>query len=254
LTYYLNNSNRFIRCHPTIIWRASFVFLKIHLNLSYLPLHFSNEHPKFRTPTQKYDNIGTSQNFISTSCRCFWWHRVEQCQLSTGTILAPNVTYICQIVLIVLEQTHGTDGHAHHCEANSSLRRKNKTSKYYTLMENWRCVENISVLVRNRISRELKAPASKPMWQNEGYSKHRRLDWITVTVYDLTQPVWSSKFMRNRIICHFIYIIICLLNSNILNHQPPFQPAKPGTWDRVICITQFLMSLRIATFHPKLVE
>jgi hypothetical protein len=164
LAYYLNNSKRFIRRHSTITWRASFVFFKIHLNLSYLPLHFSNERTKFRTLNRnmtilvphkiwqywcltKYDNIGASQNFISTSCWCSWWHRVEQRQLSTGTILAPNVTFICQIVPTVLVQIHGTDGQAHHYGASSPLRRKNKVSKYYTLMENWRCGENISALV-----------------------------------------------------------------------------------------------------------
>jgi len=139
LAYYLNNSKRFIRCHPTIIWRASFVFLKTHLNLSYLPLHFSKERTKFRTPTQKYGNIGASQNFISTSCWYLWWHGNKTCQFSTGTILAPNVTFICQIMPTVWQQTHRTDGEAHHYEANSPLRQKNKISKYQTMMENWRC-------------------------------------------------------------------------------------------------------------------
>jgi hypothetical protein len=35
---------------------------------------------------------------------------------------------------IVLHQTHGTDGQAHHYEASSPLRRKNKISKYYIMM------------------------------------------------------------------------------------------------------------------------
>jgi len=35
---------------------------------------------------------------------------------------------------------------AHRYEASSPLRRKNKISKYHTLMENWQCGENISAL------------------------------------------------------------------------------------------------------------
>lgn len=100
-----------------------FRVLKIHLNLIYLLLHFSNERTKLRTPTQKYDNIYISQ--IS------YYHHAgasdgTELNSATGMMLATNGTYICHIMPIVLQQNHSTDGQAHHYEASSPLRRENK--------------------------------------------------------------------------------------------------------------------------------